>query len=213
MSHNDLKRLIEALIFASPKPLSMADIAQRVPEGALLLPSLLSLQQDYMGRGLELVQRDGGWAFRTAADLAPYLTMHRTEERKLGRAALETLAIIAYHQPVTRPEIETIRGVATSKGTLDTLLEAGWVKPGRRREIPGRPLTWVTTQSFLDNFALATLNDLPGMADMKAAGLLDRRAAREVVPGVVGADDLFATPAESANNKEANRTDELENVA
>lgn len=210
MSSNDLKRLLEALIFASPSPINMAEIAQRMPEGALLLPALLSLQQDYQGRGIELVQRDGGWAFRTAPDLAPYMTMYRTEERKLSRAALETLAIIAYHQPVTRPEIETIRGVATSKGTLDTLLEAGWIKPGRRREIPGRPLTWVTTQSFLDYFSLPTLNDLPGLADMKASGLLDRRAAKEVVPG---AQDLFASPPESDNNTGANHADEWESVA
>lgn len=207
---NDLKRLVEALIFAAPAPIGMADLAQRLPEGALILPALLSLQQDYQGRGIELVQRDGGWTFRTSPDLAPYLTMYRTEERKLSRAALETLAIIAYHQPVTRPEIETIRGVATSKGTLDNLLEAGWVKPGRRREIPGRPLTWVTTPAFLDYFSLSTLNDLPGLADMKATGLLDRRAAREVIPG---AEDLFASPAESDNNETANRVDELENVA
>lgn len=205
-----VKRVCEAMIFAAPQPLSMADMAERVPEGAVLLPALLSLQQDYAGRGVELVQRDGGWCFRTAADLAPYLTLQRVEERKLSRAALETLAIIAYHQPVTRAEIETIRGVMTSKGTVDTLLEAGWIKPGRRREIPGRPLTWITTPAFLDHFALTSLSDLPGLADMKAAGLLDKRAAREVIPGE---NDLFASALENATNADEINTEMMENVA
>jgi segregation and condensation protein B len=214
---DDIKRLLEALIFASPTPLGMADMAARLPEGVIILPALLSLQDDYAGRGVELVQRDGGWAFRTAPDLAPHMTLYRTEERKLTKAALETLSIIAYHQPVTRPEIENIRGVTTGKGTLDALLEAGWIKPGRRREVPGRPLTWVTSQAFLDYFSLPSLSDLPGLADMKAAGLLDRRAARDVVPGVSGmeapaddAQDLFATGQISDNTSQS---EELEYVA
>ncbi len=205
-----VKRICEAMIFAAAQPLSIADMAERVPEGAILLPALLALQQDYAGRGVELVQRDGGWCFRTAPDLASYMTLQRVEERKLSRAALETLAIIAYHQPVTRAEIETIRGVMTSKGTVDALLEAGWIKPGRRRELPGRPLTWVTTPAFMDHFALSSLNDLPGLADMKAAGLLDRRAARDVIPGE---NDLFASDRESATNTLEITPDVMENVA
>ncbi|MES2728641.1 MAG: SMC-Scp complex subunit ScpB [Pseudomonadota bacterium] len=205
-----VKRACEAMIFVAPQPISLADMAERMEDGAVLLPALLSLQQDYAGRGVELVQRDGGWCFRTASDLAPYLTHHRVEERKISRAALETLAIISYHQPVTRAELETIRGVMTSKGTLDTLLEAGWIKPGRRRELPGRPLTWVTTPAFLDHFALSSLNELPGLAEMKAAGLLDRRAARDVIPHE---NDLFATQAGNATNNIDLTPDVMENVA
>ena len=169
------KRLLEALLFAAVEPLDEAVLAQRFPEGTNLPGLLADLQDSYAGRGVELVQRERRWAFRTAPDLAPYLRIQEDVSRKLSRAAVETLAIIAYHQPVTRAEIEGIRGVATSKGTLDLLMENGWIKPGRRRETPGRPLTWVTTGHFLDHFGLNSLRDLPGVEDLRAAGLLDAR--------------------------------------
>jgi len=188
MSDLDQTRLIEALLFASAAPMSAQDLYEYVPEGIDVGGILMRLQKDYAERGVNLIEMDGKWAFRTAKDLAEALESERHVEKKLSRAALETMSIIAYHQPVTRAEIENIRGVATHKGTLDLLMEAGWIKPGRRRQTLGRPLTWVTTTSFLDQFALESIMDLPGMDDLKASGLLDRRPAIEAIPG----DDLFS---------------------
>jgi segregation and condensation protein B len=173
----DAIRLIEALIFASAEPLSEKALASHFGEGTDVAALLKRLQGDYAGRGVNLVERDGAWAFRTAADLADRMRIERTQMRKLSRAAVETMAVIAYHQPVSRAEIETIRGVATARGTLDVLIEAGWIKPGRRRETPGRPGTWVTTEGFLDHFGLESLRDLPGVDELKATGLLDKRPA------------------------------------
>ena len=138
------------------------------------------------GRGIDLVRTAGRWSFRTAPDLAEKLRVDAEVQRKLSRATVETLAIIAYHQPVTRAEIESIRGVATSKGTLDILMEAGWVRPGKRRETPGRPLTWITTDGFLDHFGLESLRDLPNLEDLKASGLLDSRPVLTSIQGGVG---------------------------
>lgn len=185
----ELIRIIEALLFASSEPLSTSDLHEHMPEGADVGGALMELQAHYEGRGVNLVNLDGKWAFRTAADLSEALALEKEVTRKPSRAALETLAIIAYHQPVTRAEIENIRGVVTHRGTLDALIEAGWVKPGRRRETPGRPLTWVTTTEFLDQFSLESVMDLPGLDDLKASGLLDRRPAIEAIPGT---GDLFA---------------------
>ena len=168
-------RLLEALLFASAEPLPEALLAARLGEGINAAALLAELRRQYHGRGVNLVRVGGGWAFRTAEDLAPLLRREEEVGRKLSRAAVETLAIIAYHQPVTRGEIEQIRGVATSKGTLDILLELGWIRPGKRRETPGRPLTWVTTEGFLDHFGLDGLRDLPGLEDLRAAGMLDSR--------------------------------------
>ena len=186
---DELTRIVEALLFASAEPLATADLHEYTPDGADVGAALMSLKRDYEGRGVNLVEIDGKWAFRTSADLAEALAIEKEVSKKLSRAALETLAIIAYHQPVTRAEVENIRGVATHRGTLDALIEAGWVKPGRRRETPGRPLTWVTTNAFLDQFSLESVMDLPGLDDLKASGLLDRRPAIEAIPG---SDDLFA---------------------
>jgi len=185
-------RLVEALLFASAEPLSTKELHERMPEGADVGGALMQLQKDYEGRGVNLLNIDGQWAFRTASDLAEMLTIEKEVSKKLSRAAMETLAIIAYHQPVTRSEVENIRGVTTHRGTLDVLIEAGWVKPGRRRETPGRPLTWLTTPGFLDQFALESVMDLPGLDDLKASGLLDRRPAIEAIPGAEESDDLFA---------------------
>jgi segregation and condensation protein B len=166
-------RLLEALLFAAPEPLPEDDIARRLGEGADVTALLRDLSEHYAGRGVNLVRLAGGWTFRTAPDLATRLTTERTVSRKLSRAAVETLAIVAYHQPVTRAEIEAIRGVALARGTLDRLLELGWVRPHGRRETPGRPLNWITTPHFLAHFGLDTLAELPGVEELRAAGLLD----------------------------------------
>lgn len=177
-------RVIEAILFAATEPLTTNAIRDRVGDDNIDVGGfLMELQKHYEGRGVVLVEMEGSWAFRTAMDLADALQVTKEVQRKLSRAAMETLSIVAYHQPVTRAEIENIRGVATHKGTLDVLMEAGWVKPGRRRETPGRPLTWVTTTAFLDHFGLEALTELPGLDEMKASGLLDRRPAIETVPG------------------------------
>ena len=170
---DDGLRAVEATLFAAEEPLSAADIALHVGAGADVAAALAELQGHYAGRGVELVERGGRWHFQTAADLAYILRRERGESRRLSRAAVETLAIIAYHEPVSRAEIEAIRGVQISKGTLDVLMEAGWVRPAGRREVPGRPLTFATTQEFLTHFGLRSRRDLPGIEDLKAAGLLD----------------------------------------
>jgi segregation and condensation protein B len=170
---DDALRAVEATLFAAEEPLSAADIALHVGEGVDVAAALAELQGHYAGRGVELVERGGRWHFQTAADLAHILRREREESRRLSRAAVETLAIIAYHEPVSRAEIEAIRGVQISKGTLDVLMEAGWVRPAGRREVPGRPLTYATTQDFLTHFGLESRRDLPGLDDLKAAGLLD----------------------------------------
>jgi segregation and condensation protein B len=166
-------RLLEALLFASPEPLTEAELTRRLGEETDVAGLLQELGEAYAERGVNLVRLAGGWTFRTAPDLAPNLRSERAVSRRLSRAAVETLAIIAYHQPVTRAEIEAIRGVALARGTLDRLLEAGWVRPKGRREAPGRPLTWATTPAFLAHFGLDTLNELPGIDELRAAGLLD----------------------------------------
>ena len=185
----DAVRLIEALLFASAEPLSEKALARHFGEGTVVAALLKRLQGDYAGRGVNLLERDGAWAFRTAADLGDRLRIERTQLRKLSRAAVETLAVIAYHQPVSRAEIETIRGVATARGTLDVLIEADWIKPGRRRETPGRPGTWVTTDGFLDHFGLEGLSDLPGVDELKATGLLDKRPAIQTLTQSDETDD------------------------
>jgi segregation and condensation protein B len=173
-------RLLEALLFASAGPLDEAGLAARLGRegegGEAEIESLLGeLAELYRNRGVNLTRVAGGWTFRTAADLAPRLALERIVARKLSRAAIETLAIVAYHQPVTRAEIEEIRGVALSRGILDTLMEASWVRPKGHRASPGRPATWVTTPEFLLQFGLDSLAELPGVEELKAAGLLDAR--------------------------------------
>ena len=173
IQHDPGVRAVEAALFAAEKPMTLDQIRSYVGEGVDILAALQSLQAHYDGRGIELVCRAKAWHFQTAADLAHLLRPQREETRKLSRAAVETLAIIAYHEPVSRAEIEAIRGVQISKGTLDVLMEAGWVRPTGRREVPGRPLIYATTPDFLAHFGLATRRDLPGLEDLKAAGLLD----------------------------------------
>jgi segregation and condensation protein B len=168
----ETEREIEALLFAAAGPLSVEDLARRLPDGADVAGALAALRARYSGRGVELVQVAGRWRFQTAADLAWLMTEERQEPRRLSKAAQETLAIIAYHQPVTRAEIEAVRGVQASRGTLDVLLELGLVRMRGRRRTPGRPVTYGTTDAFLEHYGLANLSDLPGAAEMKAAGLL-----------------------------------------
>jgi segregation and condensation protein B len=170
---DDLSRAVEALLFAATEPMTLDAIRSHLGEAADVRGALDVLQARYAGRGVELVRRGERWHFQTAADLAHLLRRERDEPRKLSRAAVETLAIIAYHEPVTRAEIEAIRGVQISKGTIDVLMEAGWVRPAGRREVPGRPLLYATTAEFLGHFGLASRRDLPGIDDLRAAGLLD----------------------------------------
>ena len=184
-------RMAEALLFAAAGPLSVEEIAGRLPEGVDILTLLHGLQAEYAGRGVNLVQVAGKWAFRTAGDLGFLLSREAVEQRRLSRAALETLSIIAYHQPVTRAEIEAIRGVVTGRGTIDVLLETGWIRMRGRRKAPGRPVTYGTTEEFLGHFGLDTLADLPGVDELRAAGLLDARAPADLaVPEPRSAEGL-----------------------
>ena len=215
----DNLRLLEALLFASAKPLTLKDLKRHFPEEVELEPLLDELMQRYANGGVSLQRMGDAWAFRTAPDLAPHMKLEQEVTRKLSRAAVETLAICAYHQPitraeieevrgvavnydgslvVTRAEIEEIRGVAISKGTLDLLLEAGWIRPRGRRRTPGRPVTWGTTPAFLDHFGLESVDELPGIDELKAAGLLDKRpaltalSARGMLTEIGDADDTDA---------------------
>lgn len=172
-------RLIEAVLFASSEPVEVKILAERLPEDVNVLDVLEALREHYATRGVVLVRFGSKWAFRTASDLAGQLAIEQTQVRRLSRAAIEVLAIIAYNQPITRAEIEEVRGVALSKGTLDLLFEAGWIRPKGRRRTPGRPLQWGTTDGFLDHFGLESLDDLPNLKELKAAGLLDTRPAAD----------------------------------
>ena len=174
-------RLIEALLFAASNPLSRNELMRHLPEDADLDGLLEELKGLYANRGVNLVPVGERWAIRTAPDLGPMMKLETTVRRRLSRAAVETLAVVAYHQPVTRAEIEEIRGVGLSRGTLDVLLEAGWIKPRGRRKVPGRPVTWGVTPAFLDHFGLEDLDSLPGREELKAAGLLDTRPAISVL--------------------------------
>lgn len=192
-------KILEALIFASAEPVPKKVLEDKMPDGVDLESLLEELKTQYANRGVNLVRRGKGWAFRTDPLIAQSLMVNRTVNRKLSRAAVETLAICAYHQPVTRAEIEEIRGVGLSKGIMDVLFEAGWIRPRGRRRTPGRPVTWGTTERFLDHFAMESIDDLPGMDELKAAGLIDKRPA-------------IQTLSTRANTTLANNPDELEEL-
>ncbi len=179
------ERMVEAILFASAEPVTVAELNARMPHGAEAATALENLQKRYEGRGVELRRVGEAWAMRTASDLGFLMRKETVEVRKLSRAAIETLAIVAYHQPVTRAEIEEIRGVSVSRGTVDQLLEMEWIRFGRRRMTPGRPVTYVVTQDFLDHFGLESARDLPGLKELRAAGLLDSRPP----PGALGLGD------------------------
>lgn len=169
------ERMVEAILFAATEPMTVSELERRLPHGCDAAEALAYLRRRYEGRGVRVVRVGEAWAFRTAPDLGHLMQKEVVEQRKLSRAAIETLAIIAYHQPVTRAEIEEIRGVTVSRGTIDQLLEMEWIRFGRRRMTPGRPVTFVVTETFLDHFGLESARDLPGLKDLRAAGLLDNR--------------------------------------
>src|SRR6195256_4886237 len=176
-------RILEALLFAAAEPVDEAALAQSLPPQTEVAALLSELQQHYEARGVNLMQVAGKWQFRTAKDLGFLLHKQAVEERRLSRAAIETLAIVAYHQPVTRAEIEEIRGVVVSSGTVDILLEEGWIKPRGRKQVPGRPVMWGTSNAFLDHFGLESIEDLPGVDELRAAGLLDSRGGSYATRG------------------------------
>ena len=184
-------RLLEAILFASPVPLDEAQLSRRLPAGVDVREALVKLQTEYATRGVNLVRLGKKWAFRTAADLAWLMTRLSREPKKLSRAAIETLSIIAYHQPVTRAEVEEIRGVAASAGTFDVLLETGWIRLRGRRKAPGRPLTYGTSEGFLEHFGLENVGDLPGLDELKGAGLVDGRLPPEFAVPVPSDDSTL----------------------
>jgi segregation and condensation protein B len=189
------ERMVEAILFASAEPVTVAEMNARMPHGADAAAAVERLRRRYEGRGVRVVRVGGAWAIRTAPDLGFLMQKEVVETRKLSRAAIETLAIVAYHQPVTRAEIEEIRGVSVSRGTVEQLLEMDWIRLGRRRETPGRPVTFVTTRGFLDHFGLSSARDLPGLRELRAAGLLEAAPPPGGVPGAEeGQEELFAPP-------------------
>ena len=200
-------RLLEAILFTSSEPVAERALARRLPDEIDVTPLLEELKLHYKDRGINLVQAGGSWAFRSASDLSNFLNREVEVARKLGRATVETLAIIAYHQPVTRGEIEEIRGVSLSKSTFDTLFEQGWIRPCGRRQTPGRPTAWGTSDGFLDHFGLKSINDLPGIEELKSAGLLDKRPAIEAYHliekiGVSEVDVISAEDVEKEDEKD-----------
>jgi segregation and condensation protein B len=195
------ERMVEAMLFAAARPLSLSEMEARMPHGCDAAEALQLLRKRYEGRGVTLARVGEAWAIRTAADLGFLMSRETVETRKLSRAAIETLAIIAYHQPVTRAEIEEIRGVSASKGTVDQLIEMEWVRFGRRRMTPGRPVTYVVTQGFLDHFGLESARDLPGLKELREAGLLESRPPEGGEPEALGQSDtgdMFEDDAEMA---------------
>ena len=195
------ERMVEALLFASAEPLTVAELQARLPHGCDAPAALDALARRYEGRGVRLARVGDAWAMRTAADLAFLMTRETVETRKLSRAAVETLAIVAYHQPVTRAEIEEIRGVSVSKGTVEQLMELDWIKLGKRKMTPGRPVTFVVTRAFMDHFGLESVRDLPGLKERRAAGLLESAPTPELVLPDEAEDqeELFApSPPEEA---------------
>lgn len=183
------ERMVEAILFASADPVTMRELNDRLPHGCDAAEALVYLRKRYEGRGVSVVKVGDAWAIRTAGDLGFLMQKETVEVRKLSRAAIETLAIIAYHQPVTRAEIEEIRGVTVSRGTIDLLIEMEWIRFGRRRMTPGRPVTFVVTQNFLDHFGLESARDLPGIKELRAAGLLENRLPPGAIPGPTVQDD------------------------
>ncbi len=182
------ERMVEALLFASAEPLSIRQIEERLPHGSDAAEAMALLRKRYEGRGVSVMKVGDCWAMRTSPDLGFLMQKEKVETRKLSRAAIETLAIIAYHQPVTRAEIEEIRGVSVSRGTIDLVMELDWIKLGRRRMTPGRPVTFLVTQTFLDHFGLESSRDLPGVRELRDAGLLDNRPPPGAIPGVISDD-------------------------
>ncbi|MEL6617428.1 MAG: SMC-Scp complex subunit ScpB [Pseudomonadota bacterium] len=191
------ERMIEAVLFATAEPVTVKELEARMPHGCDPAEALVHLRKRYEGRGVQVMKVGDAWAIRTAADLGFLMQKETVETRKLSRAAIETLAIIAYHQPVTRAEIEEIRGVSVSRGTVDQLLELEWIRFGRRKMTPGRPVTFVVTPSFLDHFGLENARDLPGLKELRAAGLLENRPPPGTLPGPESEADEESTEGQS----------------
>lgn len=191
------ERMIEAILFATAEPITLRELEARMPHGCDPAEAMVHLRKRYEGRGVQVSKIGDAWAIRTAADLGFLMQKETVETRKLSRAAIETLAIIAYHQPVTRAEIEEIRGVSVSRGTVDQLLELEWIRFGRRKMTPGRPVTFVVTQSFLDHFGLENARDLPGLKELRAAGLLENRPPPGSLPGSETEDDEESSEGQS----------------
>ena len=194
----DSLRMLEAILFAAKEPLDEVTISERLPDSIDFSSLVAQLTKAYANRGINIVKVGNKWTLRTAPDLADKLKIEKVAERRLSRAAQETLAIIAYHQPITRAEVESIRGVAVNRGTLDVLLEAGWIRPGRRRNTPGRPTTWLTSEGFLSHFGIENLHDLPGIKELKDSGLLDSRPAVDVYASRAPQDEFPFISIESA---------------
>ena len=203
-------RVVEAILFASAEPVDEATMADHLPEGIDVKEILSEVVEHYADRGINLVCVAGKWTFRTAEDLASSLRVERESLRKLSRPAVETLAVVAYHQPVTRAEIEEIRGVSVSRGTLDVLIEMGWIRSGRRRRTPGRPMTWITTPAFLEHFGLANVGDLPGLKELKVSGLLDTRPAISAyaAPATSSSDEAILSATAGVAAEDDPETDE-----
>ena len=191
------ERMIEAILFATAEPVTVRELEARMPHGCDPAEALAHLRKRYEGRGVRVMKVGDAWAIRTAADLGFLMQKETVETRKLSRAAIETLAIIAYHQPATRAEIEEIRGVSVSRGAVDQLLELEWIRFGRRKMTPGRPVTFVVTQCFLDHFGLENARDLPGLKELRAAGLLENRPPPGTLPGPEASEDIQDTEGQS----------------
>ena len=185
------KKIIEAILFASNEPVSQEDLKEKIVNKNKINEYLFELQKDYSKRGINLVHTGSKWSFRTSEDLSNDLTIFKTQKRKLSRAGVETLAIIAYHQPITRSEIENIRGVQMGRGSIDNLLEIGWIKPSGRKNIPGKPILWSTTDLFLDHFAIENIKNLPNKEELKASGFLDKRSAIATISDLAKNDEFL----------------------
>lgn len=205
MIDKDLK-LLEAILFASSEPVEERDLKEKIDKGENLKNLLNELQKFYASRGINLIKTGDKWSFRTSPDLSNELTIFKTQKRKLSRAALETLSIIAYQQPITRSEIENIRGVQMGRGSIDHLMEIGWIKPSGRKNIPGKPTLWSTTELFIEHFGLTNLSDLPNKDELKASGFLDKRAAIATISDVAKNDDQI----ENAENLEIDEENNLD---
>tara|TARA_Y100000591_G_scaffold56877_1_gene45376 strand:- start:107 stop:739 length:633 start_codon:yes stop_codon:yes gene_type:complete len=208
--NKDLK-LLEAIIFASGEPVDENDLKEKIKDKKKLNTYLNELQKFYSSRGINLLKTGNKWSFRTSSELSDNLTIFKTQKRKLSRAALETLSIIAYQQPITRSEIENIRGVQMGRGSIDHLMEIGWVKPSGRKNIPGKPTLWSTTNLFIEHFGLNNLSDLPNKEELKASGFLDKRAAIATISDIANRDDIIESIENSENEEDNNLDDFVQN--
>ena len=210
MVEKDIK-LLEAILFASGEPVSETDLKEKIKSKEKIKQYLIEVKEFYEKRGINLIKTGNKWSFRTSEDLIADLTIFKTQKRKLSRAALETLSIIAYQQPITRSEIENIRGVQMGRGSIDHLMEIGWIKPSGRRNIPGKPTLWSTTELFIEHFGLNDLLDLPNKDELKASGFLDKRAAIATISDLAQTDDLTDISKDDEINEDENLDDFIQN--